>query len=102
LKCGIALLQFSFKKVNTELNSYAWITSGFRTCCKHKRNPFLLCRSSNGAKLENHYKTYCKILSKVIKEAKKIHFSRLIENLDNKMKTIWDTAKLLTGKKKQN
>ena len=43
---------------------------------------------------------YCKILSKDIKEAKKCHFNRLIENSDNKMKTIWDIAKLLTGKKK--
>ena len=43
---------------------------------------------------------YCKMLSKVIKEAKKYHFNRLIENLDNQMKTIWDIAKLLTGKKK--
>jgi len=33
-----------------------------------------LCRSSNDAKLENYYKTCCKILSKVIKEAKKIPF----------------------------
>jgi len=38
--------------------------------------------------------------SKVIKEPKKYHFNRLIENSDNKMKTIWDIAKLLTGKRK--
>jgi hypothetical protein len=86
--------------VNTKTNSHAWITSGIRTSCKQERDLFLLCRNSNDAKLEIHYKTYCKILSKVIKEAKKYHFSRLIENSDNKMKTIWDNAKLLTAKKK--
>jgi hypothetical protein len=43
---------------------------------------------------------YCKILSKVIKEAKKYHSSTLIENSGNKIKTIWDIVKLLTGKKK--
>jgi len=48
-------------------------------------------------KLENYYKIYCKSLSKVIKEAKKYHFNRMIENSDNKMKTVWDVAKLLTG-----
>jgi hypothetical protein len=91
---------FSLKKVNTKTDSHAWITSGIRTSCKHKRDLFLLCRYSNDAKLENCYKTYCKILSKVIKDAKKYHFNRLIENSDNKMKTAWDIAKLLNGKKK--
>jgi hypothetical protein len=68
--------------------------------CKRRRYLVLLCRSNNDAKLENYYKTYCKILSKILKEAKKYHFNRLIENSDNKMKTVWDIAKLLTGKKK--
>jgi hypothetical protein len=84
---------FPLKKVNTKTKSHAWITSVIKASCKHKRD-------SNDVKLKNYYKMYCKILSKVIKEAKKCHFNRLIENSDNKMKTIWDIAKLLTGKKK--
>ena len=31
---------------------------------------YLLCRSTNNPKLKNHYKTYCRILSDVIKTAK--------------------------------
>jgi hypothetical protein len=88
---------FSLKKVNTKTDSHAWITSGIRTSCEHKRDLFLLC---NDAKFKNYCKTYCKILSKVIKEAKNYHLNRLIENSDNKMKTIWDIAELLPGKKK--
>jgi len=87
---------FPLKKVNTETNSHAWFTLGIRTSCKRKRDFFLFCRNSSDTKLENYYKTYCKILSKVIKDAKKYHFNRLIENSDNKMKTIWDIAELLT------
>jgi hypothetical protein len=85
------------KIVNIKTNSHACINSGIRASCKRKRYLILLGRNNNDPKLENYYKTYCKILSKVIKETEKYHFSRLIENSDNEMKTIWDIAKLLTG-----
>jgi hypothetical protein len=62
--------------VNTKTSSHAWITSGIRTSCKHRRDLFLVCRNSNDAKLENYYTTYCKILSKVTEEVEKYHFSR--------------------------
>jgi hypothetical protein len=88
------------KKVNIKTNSHACINSGIRASCKRKRYFILLCRNNDDTKLENYYKTYCNILSKVIKETEKYHFSRLIENSDNEMKTIWDIAKLLTGEKK--
>ena len=91
---------FPLKKVTIKTNSHAWITSSIRASCKCEKDLFLLCRNSNDVKLKNYYKMYCKMLSKDIKEAKKCHFNRLIENSDNKMKTIWDIAKLLTGKKK--
>jgi hypothetical protein len=102
LNIYLRIFYFSFplKKVSTKTNSHDWITSGIRTSCKRKRDLFLFCRNSNDAKLENYYKTYFKILSNVIKEAKKYHFNRLIENSDNKMKTMWDIVTLLTGKKK--
>jgi hypothetical protein len=84
---------FPLKKVNTETNSHAWFTSGIRTSCKRKRDFFFFfCRNSSDARLENYYKT---------KEARKYHFNRLIENSDNKMKTMWDIARLLIGKRKK-
>jgi hypothetical protein len=40
----------------------------------------------------------CKILSKVTKEAKKEHYSRLTAKSDNKIKTTWNIIKNKTGK----
>ena len=37
-----------------------------------------------------YYKQYCKILSKVIKEAKKLYYKDIITKYKNKMKTTWN------------
>ena len=41
----------------------------------------------------NYYKTYCKILSKVIKAAKRHHFNNLIKRTKNKTKTMWNIVR---------
>ena len=46
------------------------MTTGIKIFGQHKRDLYLLCRSTNDPKLKNHYKTYCRILSEVIKTAK--------------------------------
>jgi hypothetical protein len=63
---------FPLRRVNSKTNSNAWITIGIRTACKRKRDLYLLCRNSNNVKLNEYYKLYSKILSNVIKEAKKV------------------------------
>jgi hypothetical protein len=40
---------------------------------------------------------YCKILSEVIKTAKKKHYSNLIVHSKNKAKTTWDIIKSVTN-----
>jgi hypothetical protein len=46
-----------------------------------------------------YYNKYCKILSRVIKEAKRQqHYCKLIEKSDNKIKTSWDIIKYESGK----
>ena len=87
---------FPLRKLITKTNSNAWITMGIRTTCKHIRDLYLLCRNSNNLLLKNH-KLYCKILSNVIKEAKKHHNNKQTENSKNKMKTVWDITRTLTG-----
>jgi hypothetical protein len=57
-----------------------------------------LCRNSTDASLRNHYKLCCRILKDVIKEAKKQYYNKQVPNSNNKMKTIWDIIKLVTGK----
>jgi hypothetical protein len=47
--------------------------------------------------LKRHYQIYCKILTKVIKEAKRIYYDKKIQNSSNKCKTTWDITKKLTN-----
>ena len=90
------------KKLITKTNINAWVTTGIRTSCKHKRELYLFCKNSNDPQLKNYYKLYCKILSNIIREAKKHYYSKQIENSKNKMKTIWDITGTLTGTKTKN
>ena len=57
----------------------------------------MLCKETNNSKIKNHYKTYCKILSKVIKVAKRQHFNNLIKCSKNKTKTMWNIVKAQTN-----
>jgi len=68
------------------------------TSCKHKRELFIASRNSNNSDLINYYKKYRKILSAVIKEAKKLNYADKIKKSLNKNKTIWDTVNLETNK----
>jgi hypothetical protein len=90
---------FFLRGVNSKTNSNAWITLGIRTSCKRKRDLYLLCRNCNNIKLKEYYKLYSKILLNVTGEAQKRHYNSHIEKPDNKMKTLCDITKSLTGKK---
>ena len=59
--------------IKTQHNYKNWITTGIKTSCKRKRENLSLCRLTNDPKLKNYYKRYCKLLSKVILAAKKLH-----------------------------
>jgi hypothetical protein len=65
---------FPLKKVINRNNDddKNWITSGIKISHKHKRELYLTSRNSNNLKLKRHYQVYCKILSNVIKEAKRL------------------------------
>ena len=93
---------FPLKKPVIKANGNAWITMGIKTSCKHKRELYCLYKNSNDPLLKDHYKFYCRILSNIIKEAKKRYFSKEVETSKNKMKTIWDITRLLTGMRTKN
>jgi hypothetical protein len=42
--------------------------------CKRKRERYMTCRNNNNSELNNYYKKYCNILSKVIKEAERLKY----------------------------
>ena len=93
---------FPLKKLVTKANGNAWITTGIKSSCKPKRELYSLYKNSNDPLLKNRYKLYCRILSNVIREAKKCYFSKQVETSKNKMKTIWDITRLLTGIRTKN
>jgi hypothetical protein len=73
-----------------------WITLGIRTSCKHKHE--LYVESKSNPKLPDHYKKYCKILSSVVNEAKKLTYNNKIKKSTNPNKIIWYIVKMETGK----
>jgi len=91
----IANSSFLLKRVYiTKKNMKNWITSGILTSCKCKRELFNACRMSNNLQFIAHYKRYCKILSAVIKEAKKLNYAKKIKKSLNKNKTVCDIVNL--------
>ena len=76
-----------------------WMTKGLKTSISHKRELYLISRDSRNPKLKQNYKSYCKALSKVIKEAKILHYNKQILTSHNKTKTVWNIVKTETGKK---
>ena len=90
---------FPLKRVYiTKKNNKNWITLGILTSCKHKRELFIARRNSSNLYFKTYYRRYCKILSVVIKEAKKLNYADKIKKSVNKNKTVWDIVNLETNK----
>jgi len=89
---------FPLQKIYSTYNSKLWITTEIKTSCQHKRELSLISRHSNNSKLKAHYKSYCLILSKVIKAAKQLYYNNKISKSNNKIKTTWDIIKTETCK----
>jgi hypothetical protein len=62
------------------------ITSGIRTSCLRKRVLYLKLRNNNNPALKKYFKDYCRILSKVINEAKRLDYDRQILNSNNALR----------------
>jgi hypothetical protein len=58
----------------------------------------MLNKMYNNVTLKDYYKRYCKILSRTIQLAKKMHYSKLISCSSNKSNAAWTVIKLLTNK----
>ena len=88
-------------KVNKLLNRNSWITLGIRTSCHHKRALYMELKTNNNPVLKKYYKDYCLILTKVIKEAKKMDYDKHIANSNNIMRTTWKLIDKELGKGKK-
>jgi hypothetical protein len=62
---------FPYKKVHINYNKKAWLIKGIKSSCQQKRDLYKIYKITNDLNFRNYYKSYTKILSKVIKAAKK-------------------------------
>jgi hypothetical protein len=82
----------SFLKVNISKSNQTrsgWITKGIKVSCKRKKELFVLCKITNNYNLKLYYKKYCLILTKVIRNAKKLYYNNIILRSKNKIKSTW-------------
>ena len=73
------------------------MTRGIKISLNHKGELYLNIKYNNDQALKDFYKRYCKILSRVIKEAKKYQYNKKILTSSNRIKTIWNIVKTETG-----
>ena len=78
------------------------MTKGIKISINHKRELYLSSRNSKNPKSKARYKLYCKLLNKVIKEAKILQYKKQISSSYNKTRTIWNNIKSGTGNKKRD
>ena len=98
----ICCSSFPLIQEKSKMNQNSWITPGIITSSKHKRQWYKeLQNNNNNANLASHYRDYCKILSMIIRKAKRIEHDKLILNCHNKVKTTWDIINEESGKNKK-
>ena len=87
---------------NSNCTSNEWITKGIKVSCRKKRELYVLCRTQNDYALKLYYKKYCSILTKVIRNAKILHYNDIILRANNKIKTTWKIINREKGTKQQD
>lgn len=88
---------FPMKNLNKTNSTKKWITQGIKISCKKKRQLYEQVRLGQTSK--KTYKLYADILSKVIKQAKKMYNINYIASSENKGKATWALVKKVTSDK---
>jgi hypothetical protein len=96
----IVYTNFPPRKIIERGKSRQWITRGIKTSCNRKRQLYLLSEDSNDINLIKYYKQYCKILARIITEARRSKYNNRIVIYTNKMKTTWNVIKSETNRLK--
>lgn len=76
----------------------AWLTTGIKKSCQHKRLLKILTSQSDSEILSTHYKQYEKLLKKTIYKSKKLQYIRQMKSSKNLTKTMWQIIKQRTNK----
>jgi len=79
LNIYLRIFHSCFIKKHTNFNTISrpWITKGIKTSCNWQRELYLKVSDNNEIEHKLYYKQYCKIFSKVIKEAKKLYYKEV-------------------------
>jgi hypothetical protein len=87
-----------FKKKEDITNK--WITKGIRLSYKHKRTLYTLVKKTSDDRLKLYYTRYwtTSILTRVMREAKKLYYNKLISKSENKIQSTWKIIKKETAK----
>ena len=101
LRCYYSsFLKINVSKFNQSHNE--WITKKIKVSCKRKKELFVLCKISNNHNLKLYYKKYCLVLTRVIRNAKKLHYNNIILRSKNKIKSTWKIINSEKGITHQN
>jgi len=92
---------FPLTQVKSKMNQNSWITPGIITSCKHKRELYKEKLNNNNTILASYYRYYYKILSMVIRKAKRMEHDKLILNSHIKVKSTWDITNKESGRNKK-
>jgi len=85
--------------VHINYNKKAWLTKGIKISCQQKRDLYILYKTTSNPNFKHYYKSYTKILTAVIKAAKKKkHYNKLFSRSKNKVKTMWNLVRSETNK----
>jgi hypothetical protein len=85
--------------INKKVHPNTWITKGICTACHHKKILHSESRYSDNPTASKFYKDYCKILNRIINEAKSLHYNKLISHSKDRTKQIWEVINLETRRK---
>ncbi|MDR0751762.1 MAG: hypothetical protein LBF12_04160, partial [Christensenellaceae bacterium] len=102
LNTFLRIYYFNFPLLQTKCRpeNKLWITSGIIKSCKHKREIYKELRNNNknNTMLRIYYRSYSKILTAVIKKAKRMEYDKCILNSRNKIKTTWGIIQKEVGR----
>ena len=83
------------------MNKNSWVTPGIITSHKHKRELYKELQNNDNATLASYYRGYSKILSMIIRKAKRMEHDKLILNSHNKVETTWGIINKESGRIKK-
>jgi hypothetical protein len=100
----ICYQSFPLIQTNKQSKVNSWITPGILISCKHKRELYrqLWNNNNNYHIITSHYKKYSKLLTMVIKKAKRMEYDKLIVNSHNKIEITWNIINTESGRNKNS